>query len=116
MPMLMPSASSTSTGHLRVLNGTQRIPDTRGSGDGDGRRHRWDLKRHSASDTSFEADERTGIICWKAGTAYHQKLVASRIAPDRLDSTRRANCPASRPPWVPNQLSRHWLQIGLAPA
>jgi hypothetical protein len=45
------------------LKGTQRIPGSRDSGGGDGQRHQWDLKRHSASDTSFEAGERTGIIC-----------------------------------------------------
>src|SRR6266540_1877573 len=65
MPMLMPSASSASTGHLRALKGTQKIPGSRSSGGGDRQRHQWDLKRDSASDTSFEADERTGTRCWE---------------------------------------------------
>jgi hypothetical protein len=44
------------------LRGTREIPGSRSAGIGDGQHHRWELKRHSASDTSFEADERTGIM------------------------------------------------------
>jgi hypothetical protein len=47
------------------LKGTQEIPGSRSSGGGDGQRHQWDLKGHSASDTSFEADERTGTCGWE---------------------------------------------------
>src|SRR5204863_6066707 len=94
MPMLMPSASSASTGHLRALRGTQKIPGSRGAGVGDGQRHQWELKRHSASDTSFEADERTGIAAGRQGERITRSGERQALHWKGPESTALANCPA----------------------